>query len=321
MPLQYPHRCVYNAPLRPHLMQQSTTSAGQRRREARQQGTRIAEVLHEAQPYLRPLIGRPLVLKLGGSTLVGKGLLQRFADDIVLLQAVGAQPLIVHGGGPHITALLRERGLSSHFVNGLRVTPPEVMGVVAEALGNVNDQVVAALTEAGATPRAWCGGSDSPLQAEFLEREKLGRVGRLRSVETGAIEAALAAAQIPVIAPLGLAADDPAGGLFNINADTVAAQVAGALGAIKLILLTDVEGVRSADGELLAGLTSEQARELIASGVVEGGMLPKLESALKATTTGVPRAHIIDARVAHATLIELCTDRGIGTLIEVKEAE
>ena len=301
-------------------MQPTTTpaAAAQSRREARRDGARIAAVLHEALPYLRPLIDRPLVVKLGGSTLVGKGLLLRFAADIALLQAVGAQPLIVHGGGKHIGALLRERGIPSRSIDGLRVTTPAVMDAVAEALGGVNRQVAAALAEVGASPFPWCGGNDCPLLAESLGREELGRVGRLRSVATDAITAALAANQIPVIAPVGIDADDPTGGLFNINADTVAAQVASALGAAKLILLTDVGGVRDADGELLAKLTPTRARALVAAGVVAGGMLPKLESALAATAAGVPRAHIIDARATHATLIEIFTDRGIGTLVEAE---
>ncbi len=298
---------------------QQKKPAAQSRHEARDSGIRIAEVLHEALPYLRPLIDRPLVIKLGGSTLAGKGLLRRFSADIALLQAVGAQPVVVHGGGKNIGALLRERGIESRFIDGLRVTTPAVMATVAEALGEVNRQVVAALTEAGASPCPWCGGSESPLRAESLGREELGRVGRLRSVATDAITTALSADQIPVIAPLGVDADDPTGGLFNINADTAAAQLASALEAVKLILLTDVEGVRDADGALLAAVTSARARELIAAGAVAGGMLPKLESALAATANGVPRAHIIDARATHATLIEIFTDHGIGTLVEAEE--
>ena len=298
---------------------QPQKAAAKTRQKARTSGARIAAVLHEALPYLRPLINRPLVIKLGGSTLVNEGLLRRFAADIALLQAVGTQPIVVHGGGKHIAALLRERGVESRFIDGLRVTTPEVMAAVAAALTGINQQVTAALTEAGATPLPWCGGSDSPLRAESLGREELGRVGRLRSVATAAITTALVANQIPVIAPLGVDADQPANGLFNINADTAAAQLASTVGAIKLILLTDVEGVRDADGELLADLTSTRARELVASGVVAGGMRPKLESALIATTNGVPRAHIIDARATHATLIEVFTDHGIGTLIQAQE--
>jgi acetylglutamate kinase len=268
-----------------------------------------AKVLVEALPYIRRFHGQIVVIKVGGNAI------DQARDetllDIVLLRYVGMQPVLIHGGGPEITAMSERLGLRTEFKNGLRVTDDKTMEVVKMVLtGKVNPDLVAALNRLGGQAIGMSGEDGPSIIAEPLE-EGMGFVGRVTQINREPITALLARGYIPVIASIGLGYD---GHSYNINADTVAAEIAVALNAAKLILLTDVTGVLGVDGRVVAVLSRDDARQRIDTGEVTGGMIPKLEACLRALD-GVPLAHIVDGRTQHALLLELFTESGIGTMV------
>jgi acetylglutamate kinase len=272
-----------------------------------------AEVLVEALPYIKRFFGRTLVIKLGGAAM-GEDV-DAFLQDVVLLRFVGMRPVVVHGGGPEISAWQQRLGIEPRFVNGLRITDAPTMEVVKMVLtGKIGPDLVSRIARLGGQA-VGMSGEDGPT---LLVRPRgdeaghdLGFVGEVDQVNPEPVEAVLEQGRIPVIASVGLGVDGEA---YNVNADTVAAELAVALGATKLILLTDVEGVRGAGGELLSTLDLAEADRLIEAGAVSGGMIPKVRAALRALDQ-VEAAHIIDGRVSHALLLELLTERGVGTMV------
>jgi acetylglutamate kinase len=238
-----------------------------------------------------------------------------FARDVVLLWAIGVRVVVVHGGGPQIEALLRRLGKQSTFVDGRRVTDDETMEVVEMVLGgSVNREIVELVNRAGGRAIGLTGNDGSMLQVRrrVVAGRDLGRVGEVVTVEPGPLRAVSDAGYVPVVAPLGV---DEAGLTYNVNADEAAGAIARALRAEKLILLTDVEGVKDRAGKLISRLTREEIRKLIDEGTIQGGMIPKVECCLDALAGGVERTHIIDGRILHAVLLEVFTDTGVGTLI------
>jgi acetylglutamate kinase len=268
-----------------------------------------AKVLVEALPYIKRFHGQIVVVKVGGNAI------EQARDetllDIVLLRYVGMQPVLVHGGGPEITAMSERLGLKAEFKNGLRITDDKTMEVVKMVLtGKVNPDIVGAIIRLGGQAVGMSGEDGPSIIAEPLA-EGMGFVGRVTQINREPITALLGRGYIPVIASIGLGYD---GHAYNINADTVAAEIAVALGAAKLILLTDVPGVLGVDGNVIAVLTREDARHRIDAGEVTGGMIPKLEACLR-SLDAVPFAHIVDGRTPHALLLELFTESGIGTMV------
>ena len=280
-----------------------------------------AKVLHEALPYLRRFHGRTFVIKYGGHAMIAPELKKSFASDVVMLKYIGINVVVVHGGGPQVSEMLKKLDVKSEFVNGLRVTDEASMNVVEMVLaGSLNQDIVSLICTHGGRAVGLSGKDDGFILADKMPavRDKngvdvdMGRVGEVRSVTPDVVVELMRAGFIPVIAPIGV---DEEGRSLNLNADTVAGKVAEALRAEKLILLTDVEGVRGSDGVLLSSLAAAQARELIKTGVIEGGMIPKVECALDAIAGGVRKTHILDGRAEHAVLLEIFTDQGMGTEI------
>lgn len=271
-----------------------------------------ADVLIEALPYIRRFAGKVLVVKYGGHAMENDDLKDSFAEDIALLKYVGMHPVVVHGGGPQINAALAAAGVQAKFVRGLRVTDEATMRVVEQVLvGTINKEIVGLLNRHG-TRAVGLSGKDGEL---VVARKKsggddLGYVGDVVGVNPRVIEAL--DGFVPVIAPT---AADVDGVTYNINADVVAGKIAEALNAEKFILLTDVEGVKGRDGRLIDTLDSDAAQALIADGTIASGMIPKVECCLEALRGGAKQAHVIDGRVRHAVLLEVLTDRGIGTEI------
>ena len=267
-----------------------------------------ARVLVEALPYIKRFHGQKVVIKLGGSAMEKK---EETLLDIVLLRYVGLYPVLVHGGGPEITAMSERLGITATFKDGLRITDEATIEVVKMVLtGKINPDLVATLNRLGGQA-VGMSGEDGPSIIAEAEDPALGYVGRVTQVNPEPIEALIARGYIPVIASIGLGYD---GHSYNINADTVAAEIAVGLGASKLILLTDVPGVQGPDGKVISELKGPEATAMIASGAASGGMIPKLKACLRALD-GVPFAHIIDGRIPHAVLLELFTEAGIGTMV------
>lgn len=292
-----------------------------------QNATHIAQVLTEALPYIQRFSGKTLVIKYGGNAMVDEDLKNSFARDVVLLKAVGINPVIVHGGGPQIGDLLERVGKQSEFINGIRVTDRETMDIVEMVLGGqVNKSIVSLINNNGGRAVGLTGKDGSLIFAEKLQVSRnsddpaiqaselidLGHVGKVSSIDTNVIDMLIHSDFIPVIAPVGVGKN---GESYNINADLVAGKIAEVLQAEKLILLTNTAGLLDADGKLLTGLNAKQVNDLIDEGVIYGGMLPKIGCALDAVQAGVTSAHIIDGRVQHAVLLEMFTDEGVGTLI------
>lgn len=276
-----------------------------------------ARILVEALPWLRAFAGKTLVVKYGGHAMVDEGCRTSFAQDVVLLQHVGIRPVVVHGGGPQIDKALDRMGVKSTFVQGLRVTDEPTMGIVEMVLaGQVNGEVVTSVTHAGGRAVGLSGRDASCILGRKIEPKAgepdIGRVGEVVRVDPKLIRTLLADGFIPIVAPVAV---DAAGGALNINADTVAARVAGALGAEKLVLLTDIQGILDKDRNLIQELNWRQAEEAIADGTVSGGMIPKVRGCLDALDEGVGSVHVIDGRVPHALLLEIFTDRGVGTVV------
>lgn len=268
----------------------------------------IAQVLREALPYIDFLKGKTLVIKLGGSTLENQRVI---LQDIIWLRALGANPVLVHGGGPYINEWLRKMNIPAQFKNGLRVTDAATLEVVCMVLcGQVNQGLVSLATQMGGKVVGLCGTAGGMIQAHIADPE-LGYVGEIDTVRPTVVQTLLAQGFIPIIAPLGQAAD---GSNLNINADLVAAHLAGALDAEKLIFLSNVVGICRADGSLIPEISEDEARQLIREGVISGGMIPKVSACLDALVA-VPRVHIVDGGEPHVLLRELFTDQGAGTMI------
>ncbi len=289
-------------------------------------GLAQAQILSEALPYMRRHAGHTLVIKYGGHAMGDEALAKLFANDIVLLKHVGINPIIVHGGGPQIGEMLDRLKIRSSFIDGLRVTDADTVGVVEMVLaGTINKQIASSINAAGGVAVGLSGKDGNLIQARKLRRTKrdpdsniekildLGFVGEPTSISPHLLELFQESDLIPVIAPIGAG---PKGETFNINADTAAGAIAGATGATRFLLLTDVAGVLDADGRLIPKLSVKKAGELIKEGAISGGMIPKVETCLKAVEAGVEAAVIIDGRVPHALLLELFTEHGAGTLIE-----
>ncbi len=279
-----------------------------------------AEVLIEALPYIRAFQGKTLVIKYGGAAMEQADLKEQFAKDVLLLRLVGIRPVIVHGGGPQIGALMKRLGKEPRFVGGMRVTDEETVQIVEMVLvGKINKEIVGLINLHGGRAVGLSGKDASLLRArKRLHRMPdgtsvdIGLVGEVEAVNPEPIRLLEENGFIPVIAPVGVG---ESGETYNINADLVAGDVAAALFAEKLIHLTDVTGINGEDGRLVSTLTKRDAERLIKAGVIDGGMLPKVESSLRALTGGAQKAHIIDGRVPHAILLEVLTKEGIGTEI------
>ena len=282
-----------------------------------------ATILIEALPYIRKLRGQTIVIKYGGNAMVNEELKQSVMDDITLLKYIGINPILVHGGGPDINNMLKEVNVESHFVNGLRYTDEKTMGVAQMVLiGKTNKEIVSALNLKGAKAVGICGIDGNLIEAEKLTKDSegndldVGYVGKITKINTHVLEMLANDEYIPVIAPIGVGKD---GQSYNINADTVAAEVAVALTASKLITLTDVRGVLkdNEDGtkSLIGQLDIPSIQECKRDGIITGGMIPKVEGCLDTVIRGVRRAHIIDGRIPHSIILEMFTKKGIGTMI------
>ena len=283
-----------------------------------------AEVLTTALPYIQRFSGKLIVVKYGGNAMTDPELESSFARDIVLLKTVGLHPVVVHGGGPQVDSLLKELGRQSQRIDGMRVTDKSTMDVVEMVLGgSVNKSIVSLINKHGGRAIGLTGKDANLILAKKLLMEKigddgiavpidLGFVGDVVSVNKDVITMLIAADFIPVIAPLGV---DSEGNTYNINADLVAGKVAEFLQAEKLMLLTNIKGVLGRDGKVVTGLTPTTVDGLIADGTISGGMIPKIQCALDAVRSGVKSAVIVDGRVPHATLLEIFTNEGVGTLI------
>ncbi|MFH1886583.1 MAG: acetylglutamate kinase [Pseudomonadota bacterium] len=285
-----------------------------------------AEILIEALPYIRRFSGRTIVIKYGGHAMVDEDLKEAFARDLTLLKLIGVHPVVVHGGGPQINDVLDKMGITPRFVRGMRVTDEATMDVVEMVLGGkVNKSIVALVNRQGGNAVGLSGKDGSLILAEKMPGVRVedadkppeildpGLVGDVKSVNPAILHTLADHGFIPVIAPVGVGEN---GETYNINADLVASCIASALGAGKLILLTDVDGVKDASGNLLSALDRETARRMIASGEISGGMIPKVECALSALSRGVENVHILNGKIRHALLLELFTDQGIGTMVK-----
>ena len=285
----------------------------------------IAEVLTEALPYIRRFRGKTIVIKYGGNAMSDDQLKSDFARDVVLMKLVGMNPVLVHGGGPQIGVQLEKLGKKSEFIEGMRVTDSETMDIVEMVLGGlVNKEIVTLINRHGGNAVGLSGKDGDLIRARKLEIKRnspehdvpeiidMGHVGEVESINTAVVDLLVQGDFIPVIAPIGV---DEAGQSYNINADLVAGKMAEVLSAEKLIMLTNTAGLLDADGNVLTGLSVEEVDDLIEQGVIHGGMLPKIRSALDAVHAGVQASHIIDGRVEHAVLLEILTDVGVGTLI------
>jgi acetylglutamate kinase len=279
----------------------------------------IARVLTEALPYIRRFGGKTLVVKYGGNAMKGDEMIQSFARDIVLMKRVGMNPVVVHGGGPQIGSHLEKLGKKSEFVEGMRVTDGETMDVVEMMLGGlVNKAIVAAINQQGGQAVGLTGKDGGLIRARKLTLKgqashiDLGQVGEVETIDPRVVSHLEAGGFIPVIAPVGVGSEGEA---YNINADLVAGKLASVLKAEKLMLLTNVQGVKDKTGNVLTGLTVGQVQALIEDGTIYGGMLPKIQCALDAVNSGVKSAVIINGELEHSVLLELFTNDGIGTLI------
>jgi acetylglutamate kinase len=284
-----------------------------------------AEILLEALPYIRRFYNKTIVIKYGGHAMVDEELKNQFARDVVMMKYIGIHPVVVHGGGPQIGNFLKKLGKDSKFVQGMRVTDEETMDIVEMVLvGKVNKEIVGLINQHGGKAVGLSGKDGNLIRAEkyYLSEERakdtppeiidIGLVGKVKNIHTELIVSLANDGFIPVIAPTGLGDN---GETYNINADIVAGEVAAALKAEKLVLLTDVEGVIDAKGQLINTMSDREVVNMIQAGVIKGGMYPKVKCCLKALSGGVRKAHIVDGRLKHAILLEIFTDMGIGTEI------
>jgi len=284
-----------------------------------------ADILLEALPYIKRFYNKTIVIKYGGHAMVDDELKDKFAQDVVMMKYIGINPVIVHGGGPQIGTLLKKLGKESKFIQGMRVTDEETMDIVEMVLvGMVNKEIVGLINRHGGNAVGLSGKDGNLIKAEkyYLSEDKvkntppeiidIGLVGKVKTINSELIVSLSQNSFIPVIAPTGIG---DAGETYNINADIVAGEVAAALQAEKLLLLTDVPGVLDKNKQLINTMTNKEALKLIDDGIVEGGMFPKIKCCLKALNGGVKKTHIIDGRLKHAILLEIFTDKGIGTEI------
>jgi acetylglutamate kinase len=283
---------------------------------------RIGALLIEALPYIQQFAGKTVVVKYGGNALAGASdadAAGTFAQDIALMHAVGIKPVVVHGGGPQISALMERLGKKPEFRNGLRVTDAETVEIASMVLlGTVNPQLVSAINVHGASAIG-VSGQDAGLLRVTQRDAELGFVGDIASVDPTVLKSAIADNAVPVVATIG---SDALGQAYNVNADTAAAAIAVALGAEKLIYLTDIEGLRANKDDassIIRRTTAAEISRLMADGSIDGGMIPKMESCVEAITSGVSRCHILDGRIPHVLLIELFTIAGVGTMITAEQ--
>jgi acetylglutamate kinase len=280
-----------------------------------------AGILIEALPYIQKLNGKTVVIKYGGNAMINEELKNSVMEDITLLKYIGLNPVVVHGGGPDITKTLEKLEIKSKFINGLRVTDILTMEVAQMVLvGKTNKEIVSRLNQKGGKAIGLCGIDGNLIECEQLKTTvdgnevDIGYVGEITNINSKVLELIAKDEYIPVVAPIGIGKD---GQSYNINADTVASEIAGALKAEKLILLTDVEGVRVSDNtdEIIPALTASEVYDLIDRKIINGGMIPKVLGCLSAIEKGVGRTHIIDGRIPHCILLEIFTNKGIGTMI------
>lgn len=278
------------------------------------------QILSEALPYIQQLAGKTVVVKYGGAAMKDGGLKDKVIRDIVLMSCVGIRPVVVHGGGPEINTWLDKLGIEPQFKNGLRVTDAPTMDVVEMVLvGRVNKELVSLINQEGGQAVGLCGKDANLIMARPADQEGIGFVGEVTSVDISILESLVNSGYIPVVSSV---AADNTGQAYNINADTVAGEIAAALGAEKLILLTDTAGILKDYKDLstlIPKLDIQEARKLIDSGVVSGGMIPKVTCCVRSLAQGVRAAHIIDGRVPHSLLLEVFTDSGIGSMIVASE--
>ena len=279
-----------------------------------------AEILIEALPYIQKFSGKTVVVKYGGNAMINEDLKNSVIEDIILLKFIGLNPIVVHGGGPDISKALNEKGVKSQFINGLRVTDEETVKVAREVLiGKTNKEIVALINKHGGRAVGISG-----IDASFIECEKqkttvdgeevdIGYVGKITKIKREVLDLLYKDQWIPVIAPIGT---DSEGNSYNVNADTVAAAVAAAVEAEKLILLTDVEGIKDKNGEIVYEAVPADIDRMIEDGTISGGMIPKVQGCVDALNDGVTGVHIIDGRISHCLLLEIFTKTGIGTLIK-----
>ena len=289
----------------------------------------IAEVLTEALPYIKRFRNKLIVIKYGGNAMSDESLKSGFARDVVLMKLVGMNPIVVHGGGPQIGATLEKLGKKSTFIEGMRVTDTETMDIVEMVLGSVINKEIVDLVDSFGGKAIGLSGKDGKLinaKKMILEKNSpelnapeiidIGHVGDVDSVDKSVINALLKDDYIPIVAPIGI---DELGQSYNINADLVAGKIAEVLCAEKLIMLTNTAGLLDENGKVLTGVSIDKVDGLISKGIISGGMLPKIRSALNAVNAGVATSHIIDGRVKHAVLLEILTDEGVGTLIHSRK--
>lgn len=279
-----------------------------------------AGILIDALPYIQKFAGKTIIIKYGGNAMINEELKNSVMEDITLLKFVGLNPIVVHGGGPDISAALNKNGIKSQFINGLRVTDAETMRIAQQVLvGKTNKEIVSILNCKGAKAIGLCGIDGSFIKCKKQElvidgkKQDLGFVGDIVSVDPNLLGSVIDSGYIPVIAPIGV---DDEGNSYNVNADNVAAAVAAAASAEKLILLTDVEGVKDENGNIVYEAAGEEIFRMIDSGVISGGMIPKVTGCMDAIAAGVRGVHIIDGRIPHCLLLEIFTKSGIGTLIK-----
>lgn len=279
-----------------------------------------AGILIDALPYIQKFAGKTIIIKYGGNAMINQELKNSVMEDITLLKFVGLNPIVVHGGGPDISAALNKNGVKSQFINGLRVTDAETMKIAQQVLvGKTNKEIVSLLNCKGAKALGVCGIDGAFIKCKKQEMEvdgkkcDLGFVGEIVKVEPTMLYSMMHHGYVPVIAPIGV---DDEGNSYNINADNVAAAVAAATAAEKLILLTDVEGVKDENGDIVYETAGEEIFRMIREGVISGGMIPKVTGCMDAIAAGVKGVHIIDGRIPHCLLLEIFTKSGIGTLIK-----
>jgi acetylglutamate kinase len=286
---------------------------------------RTAKTVSEALPYIQRFAGHTFVIKYGGNAMGNERTAETFARDIVILKTVGINPVVVHGGGPQIGAMLDRLKIQSQFIDGLRVTDQAAVEIVEMVLsGSINKQIVTAINQMGGTAIGISGKDGNLIEAQQLRRTKkdpdshiervldLGFVGEPTKVNPEPIRNILSSGMIPVIAPIGMG---PSGETYNINADTAAGAIAAALGATKLMMLTDVAGILTKDKQLISSIDAAEIEGLLADGTITGGMIPKVETCMSALKSGVQYAHILDGRIPHVLLIETFTEHGASTMI------
>lgn len=281
-----------------------------------------ADILAQALPYIRKFHGKTMVIKYGGNAMTDPALQRAFAEDVVLLKLVGINPVVVHGGGPQIETALKRLGKEGHFIQGMRVTDAETMGVVEWVLaGEVQQDIVGLINAAGGKAVGLTGRDGGLIRAKKLKlldhhdpsvEHDVGQVGDIVQIDPSVVKALQDDAFIPVVSPIGFGEENES---YNINADVVASRLATTLQAEKLLLLTNIPGVLDKAGQLLPELTSQQIDALVADGTISGGMLPKIAGAIDAAKAGVNAVHIVDGRVPHAMLLEVLTDQAYGTMI------